>query len=506
MSRWFVTLLLCAACSGKDTDTDTTGGLVDTGDTGCDTSVDADCDGWPDDEDCEPNQPYSYPGASEIPYDGHDNDCAGDGDLTDVDGDGYDGESAGGDDCNDGNPDIYPGAEEVCYDGLAQDCNLEDDTGWSDEDCDGDGHIGQGSDATDCDDTDAAINPDAEEIWYDGVDQDCSYTSDYDQDEDGDDIEDTAAGTDCDDTDPVTSGQAPELWDGLDRDCDGDATTLQTLDASLAFEPNSSTGDWMYGWNVLPLDDYDGDGVGDLGITGPASGVYYDGWFTVMPGGGPDGLPKYGAMARVMGAEGEVDTGGGYPGDVLGWDADELGDLDGDGWTEVVLGAPYYPVGSDYGAALVFDGAGLASAAAESFGADTGDFGVVESSDAWVVATGASYLGVDVANAGDVDGDGHDDLAAGTGSWADSWVGVWSGSLIAEGIDVDAVTMLASIEGTKTGGETVGGADYDGDGMEDLVLGGNTLDSDGYLAKGATIIIPGSDLVDGAVLATADYS
>ena len=36
-----------------------------------------------------------------IPYDGKDNDCEGDGDLVDVDGDGYASIAARGDDCND---------------------------------------------------------------------------------------------------------------------------------------------------------------------------------------------------------------------------------------------------------------------------------------------------------------------------------------------------------------------------------------------------------------------
>ena len=91
--------------SGSDwTPTDDTDASVDE----CDPSLDADCDGTPDADDCAPEDPYSYPGASEIPYDGADNDCAGDGDLTDVDGDGFEGSSVGGDDCNDGNPDIYP--------------------------------------------------------------------------------------------------------------------------------------------------------------------------------------------------------------------------------------------------------------------------------------------------------------------------------------------------------------------------------------------------------------
>ena len=32
---------------------------------------------------------------------------------------------------------------------------------------------------TDCDDADATVHPDAADAWYDGVDTDCSGTSDY---------------------------------------------------------------------------------------------------------------------------------------------------------------------------------------------------------------------------------------------------------------------------------------------------------------------------------------
>ena len=75
----------------------------------------------------------------------------------------------------------------------------------SEIDEDGDGF----SAAEDCNDGDPTIHPEAEEIWYDGIDQNCDEQDDYDQDGDGyvpsefADQSDLPSG-DCTDTDPST--------------------------------------------------------------------------------------------------------------------------------------------------------------------------------------------------------------------------------------------------------------------------------------------------------------
>lgn len=81
-------------------------------------------------------------------------------------------------------------------------------------DRDGDGYT---SASGDCDDADSSVYPGADEVWYDGIDQDCSGGSDYDQDQDGADQD-----VDCDDDNPEVQPGAVDKCDSVDNDCDGE--------------------------------------------------------------------------------------------------------------------------------------------------------------------------------------------------------------------------------------------------------------------------------------------
>lgn len=96
--------------------------------------------------DCDDDDPNINPGATEIAYDGVDQDCSG-ADLVDVDGDGFDAIIVGGNDCDDDVPQINPDASETCN-GIDDNCNDEIDEGCSEIVIDVSGYDGDTTDVS----------------------------------------------------------------------------------------------------------------------------------------------------------------------------------------------------------------------------------------------------------------------------------------------------------------------------------------------------------------------
>ena len=158
--------------------------------------------------------------------------------CTDGDADGY---SDCDDDCDDKNAAINPGASETCNevddncDGTVDNDPVDAGAYYPDADSDTFGATvsatfscdpvkGMVENNDDCNDADASVNPDATEVWYDDVDQDCD-KNDKDQDGDGKNLD-----KDCDDTDPTKS--APEDCEQPDTDVE-DTDVVDTDDTNV---------------------------------------------------------------------------------------------------------------------------------------------------------------------------------------------------------------------------------------------------------------------------------
>ena len=161
----------------------------------------------------------------------------------DDDGDGFtlDG---GGDpalvDCNDDDAAINPGAEEVWYDGVDSDCAGDDDY---DKDLDGYQHESSpDATAVDCNDQDPEIFPGADDSWYDNIDSNCDGADDFDQDGDGVQARPPEGpGNDCNDLDPdfrydPNDPPVDSWYDGMDHDCEGNNDLDQDGDGYVATE------------------------------------------------------------------------------------------------------------------------------------------------------------------------------------------------------------------------------------------------------------------------------
>jgi len=198
-------------------------------------------DACPGGDDCDDGDSAVNPGAAEVCDDSIDNDCDGDTDMDDSDCAGCTTDA----DCDDSNPctdDLCDAANTCqntnntasCDDGDA--CTMNDVCSngvcaGEPLDADSDGFVSDACpNGTDCDDGSAAVNPDADEICDDGIDNDCNGDIDGDDaacqgcpDADGDGFaSDACGGTDCDDTNDAINPDAMEMCsDNVDNNCDG---------------------------------------------------------------------------------------------------------------------------------------------------------------------------------------------------------------------------------------------------------------------------------------------
>jgi hypothetical protein len=281
----------------------------------------------------------------------------------------------------------------------------------------------------------------------------------------------------------------------------GGSAGVGTAPSVMLEAPDGGSGN--FGWSVASAGDVDGDGFADL-IVGAHRAVGDEGRAYVYRGSaaGPEVAPSTTLVA--------VDGAPGY----FGASVASAGDVDGDGLADVVVGA--FGVAAGAGSAYLYLGRAIETpivipsldGAGTSFGdsvACAGDLNgdgrsdVVIGASAYASGTGRAFVfhgaagglsptpsatltgpdgtdvqfGAFVAGAGDVDADGYGDLVVGAPrfSSATGRAYVFHGS--AAGVGTSARTTLTGTDGPNSefGRSVCGLGDLDGDGFDDVGVG-----------------------------------
>ncbi len=249
--------------------------------------------------------------------------------------------------------------------------------------------------------------------------------------------------------------------------------------------------DYQFGSSVCSLGDLDGDGINDVAV-----GVQFD----------DDGGTNTGAVwILFLNPDGTVkthqkisDTQGGFGGNLNYWDyfgqsVTTLGDLDGDGVTDIAVGAGGDNNGGSGGDPKV----GAVWILFLNSDGTVKDYQKISDTHGGFTGTlgDNDYFGFSVDSIGDLDGDGVTDLAVGA-RW-DNDGGTKTGTVWILFLNPDGTVKShqkisatqGGFTGTLSSGDTFGVSitslgDFDNDGLADIVVGART-DDDGGSNKGA---------------------
>lgn len=239
----------------------------------------------------------------------------------------------------------------------------------------------------------------------------------------------------------------------------------QIADAQL----ESNQAEALSGWSVSGAGDVNGDGLADVIVGAPyfANGQFDEGAALLYFGG----LGSFDTDADALLESNQADAQFGYS--VAG-----IGDVNSDGFADVLVGARAYDNGQhDEGAAfLYFGGAGAF---------DTGADALLESNQL------DSQFGHSVAGAGDLNGDGVADVIVGAphysnGHQDEGAVFIYFGGAGAFNTVVDA-RLESNLVRANLGFSVAGAGDVNGDGIADIVVGAPMYNID-QINEGAAFV------------------
>ena len=248
--------------------------------------------------------------------------------------------------------------------------------------------------------------------------------------------------------------------------------------SGLGLDGTENNADWRFeniisdsrsGFSVATAGDWNGDGYSDVLVSQPYWGTEEGSVF------GFQGTP-----ILDLGSSSSWSYESNNNSANLGYSVSKAGDVNGDGYADYIVGAPYYQSGgSQYGAAFVWYG-GPSLASWSTLGPQLN-----------------SQFGISVSSAGDVNGDGYDDIIVGAqsttnGQASEGQAFVWYGS--SGGLSIWGASWSAeSDQSNSSFGASVSSAgDVNGDGYFDIVVGAPNY-TNGNTNEGAVFIWYGGE-------------
>lgn len=279
-----------------------------------------------------------------------------------------------------------------------------------------------------------------------------------------------------------------------------DAINLQALDGTDGFRLNGSAAYERASFSVSKAGDINGDGFGDLivGAPGLSDGNEFTGGAYVLFGKATPFAANIN-LSTLTGNSG-FKIFGAEEGDYAGRSVSAAGDMNGDGFGDLLIGADGVNPGAvRAGAAYVVFGK------ASGFGANV-DLAALDGANGFRISgiNGDDRVGFECSEAGDVNGDGFGDIiVSADGDDANGPIAGAAFVIFGKAASFEANFDLSAIDGRNgfklsgadkedlAGSAVSGAGDVNGDGFDDVIIGAFQADAGGGGISGASYVVFG---------------